>query len=158
MNLLINTNKKMDARADDIAQQETAEKRDKEKAPYDKFVRINTTWESQKALFSLLDNLEAKIFFFFLMNTNWDNSISVKVDELAEFFGVTNRAVKKSIKDLRERGYLTSERVGGVNKYIINPGISWSSWNSNMEKCKFPYGVVIDKKKEYTNKPHIIRS
>lgn len=44
----------------------------------------------------------------------------VRVRDLAEAVGITERSVLSILSDLREGGYITTERVGRRNEYRLN--------------------------------------
>jgi DNA-binding IclR family transcriptional regulator len=45
----------------------------------------------------------------------------VRLRDVAERVGITERAAQRIVADLQAEGYITSERVGRRNKYIIHP-------------------------------------
>ena len=48
----------------------------------------------------------------------------IRLREVAEQVGITERAVQRIVADLEEEGYLRRERVGRRNRYHLNPGLS----------------------------------
>ena len=156
---IIASESQMTARENEMEKQERREKREKEKAPYDKFVRLNTDWNIQKALFSIADNpIATKLLLFFAMNCAWDNTISVSIDDLAEFFATSGRTIRRGLQELKEHGFIVSRRTGSASEYTVNPAVSWNSWNTNWAKCKFPTGTAVTSSKSYKKKPHIIKN
>ena len=117
---IIATDSQVRTRQAEIKNHEEKEKREKEKAPYNKFVRLNTDWNIQKALFSIADNPTAtKLLLFFSMNCAWNNTISVSIDELAAFFEISRDTVKRGLKELKERGFIVSRRTGSASVFPI---------------------------------------
>jgi predicted transcriptional regulator len=47
----------------------------------------------------------------------------VRLRDIAEIVGITERAAQRIVADLIESGYVESERVGRRNRYQVNPGI-----------------------------------
>jgi DNA-binding Lrp family transcriptional regulator len=44
----------------------------------------------------------------------------VRLRDVAELVGITERAAQRIVRDLVESGYLTSERIGRRNRYVVN--------------------------------------
>jgi predicted transcriptional regulator len=47
----------------------------------------------------------------------------VRLRDIAEMVGITERAAQRIVGDLVESGYVTSERIGRRNRYLVNRGI-----------------------------------
>jgi DNA-binding MarR family transcriptional regulator len=47
----------------------------------------------------------------------------LRLRDIAATVGITERAAQRIVADLIEGGYITRERVGRRNHYIVNPGI-----------------------------------
>jgi len=47
----------------------------------------------------------------------------VRVREIAETVGVTERAAQRILTELEEAGYISKTRDGRRNRYSINPGV-----------------------------------
>jgi DNA-binding MarR family transcriptional regulator len=46
---------------------------------------------------------------------------NVRVREIAQIVGITERAAQRIVSDLTESGYVVRERVGRRNHYVVNP-------------------------------------
>lgn len=44
----------------------------------------------------------------------------VRLRDIAEMVGITERAAQRIVRDLVESGYVTSERIGRRNRYLVN--------------------------------------
>lgn len=44
--------------------------------------------------------------------------------EVAEYVGITERAVQRIVADLEDEGYIIKERVGRQNRYLIKPELA----------------------------------
>jgi DNA-binding MarR family transcriptional regulator len=47
----------------------------------------------------------------------------VLIREIAQMVGITQRAVQRIVGDLLETGYITAEKVGRRNRYVVNTEI-----------------------------------
>lgn len=45
----------------------------------------------------------------------------IRLRDVAEKVGITERAAQRIVADLEEEGYITSERVGRRNHYVVHP-------------------------------------
>ena len=64
--------------------------------------------------------------------------------------------VARSIKYLKEHGFIYVYKTGTSNVYVANKDLVWNSWGSNVEYCEFPANIVLSKseQEERTNKVH----
>ncbi|HEY7694029.1 MAG TPA: winged helix-turn-helix transcriptional regulator [Gaiellaceae bacterium] len=47
----------------------------------------------------------------------------VRLRDIAETVGITERAAQRIVADLIEDGYVESEKIGRRNRYVVNPDI-----------------------------------
>ncbi|HEY5630029.1 MAG TPA: helix-turn-helix domain-containing protein [Candidatus Limnocylindrales bacterium] len=64
----------------------------------------------------------------------------MRVRDIAEAVGITERAALRVLHDLVEAGYVTSERIGRRNRYRLQPEVPM---RHPMERAT-PVGVLID--------------
>ena len=51
--------------------------------------------------------------------------------------------VARSIKYLKENGFLYVYKTGTSNVYVANKDLVWNSWGNNVEYCEFPANIVL---------------
>ena len=51
--------------------------------------------------------------------------------------------VARSIKYLKEHGFLYVYKTGSSNVYVANKDLVWNSWGNNREYCEFPANIVL---------------
>lgn len=72
-----------------------------------------------------LKNDELKIFNYMLGIMDFENWINVSQKEIARETGFDERRVRRSIKGLKDKGYIEIIKKGRENYYRINPQIAW---------------------------------
>ena len=65
---------------------------------------------------------------------------AIRVRDIAEAVGITERATLRILHDLAQAGYVTSERIGRRNHYRLHPS---AAMRHPMERAT-PVGVLID--------------
>jgi len=72
-----------------------------------------------------LKEIELKVFSYFLGIMEFENWISITQKEIAKEINISDRAVRKAIKGLKEKGYIQIFKKGRDNFYRIDPSIAW---------------------------------
>jgi hypothetical protein len=71
---------------------------------------------------------------------------------LQELLKISKDKVRRSIKVLKDNGFIAILKSGSSNVYAINDNIYWKSWGNNKKYSKFPANVVLslsEQEKEY---------
>ena len=48
---------------------------------------------------------------------------AIRLRDVADKVGITERAAQRIVADLQSEGYITSERVGRRNRYVLHPDV-----------------------------------
>ena len=62
---------------------------------------------------------------------------------MQEVLGVSRQTIAKSIKILKDLGFLVILKSGNTNVYTVNDKVYWKSWGNNRQYSKFPANVVL---------------
>lgn len=66
-----------------------------------------------------------KVFMFISQNMDSNNSLVVSMKALEEALGLSRTTLSRTVKYLKENGWLCISKFGTFNVYTINPEIAW---------------------------------
>jgi hypothetical protein len=84
------------------------------------------------------------------------NALCVSNVALMEVMGGVSRAtVTRSVKYLRDNGWICVLKTGSSNVYIVNPEIAWTSYGNQKSYCRFQSSVLLSSSEnnEFLNNP-----
>lgn len=112
------------------------------KSPYKEFIQMNC--DEIGHLIGLVDHPQAfKLLLFIMENMDGYNKLACSYTVMEERFGISHATVWRSIKYLKDHGYIYIYKSGSCNIYTLSPELAWRSWRSNIQYCKFPANVMI---------------
>lgn len=123
-------------------QQKELEKQEKEKKNSN-FVMIyrehmpEIRWLMKKSRYA------SNIFNFILEHMDYNNALMCSYQVFMDYFEISSETVRKSIKVLKENGFVDVLKSGTSNVYIVNQEIAWSSWDNQKKYCKFNGNILI---------------
>ena len=71
------------------------------------------------------------------------NAVVCSYKVFQEALGMGQATVARSIKYLKENGFLYVYKTGTSNVYVANKDLVWNSWGNNVEYCEFPANIVL---------------
>ena len=90
------------------------------------------------------ENRQAFRFLMFLIeHMDGTNSLCVSTTAIAEILNCSKATVGRSIKYLRENGWVCVLKTGTSNVYIVNPDVAWTSYGNQKKYCKFQSTVLL---------------
>lgn len=89
--------------------------------------------------------LAAKVFLFLSEKMDKLNAVVCPTQVLCEVFGKSRQTLERSIRFLRENGYVYTTKAGQTNVYHLNKDLVWKSWNTNKEYCEFQGTILVAK-------------
>lgn len=118
-------------------------RKEEQKSPYSDFTQLNN--ERVDCLIRLVDeNPQAlKILLFIIRNMDGYNALVCSYKVLEERFRISHSSVWRHVKYLKDNGYISVQKTGSSNIYILTPELAWKSWGTNIPYCKFPANVMI---------------
>jgi predicted transcriptional regulator len=62
---------------------------------------------------------------------------------LAQELGVSEPTIARAVKVLKDGGFISIEKMGSSNVYLINRRLVWNSYGGNYEKARFDADIAI---------------
>ena len=135
-------------RARDLKDQEREENekraRDR-KSPFSRFYQVNKD-NSEYLRSCLKENPKAlELLFFIFDHMDKYNAVVCSYKAFQETLGMAQATVARSVKYLKEKGFLYVYKSGTSNVYVANKELVWNSWGNNTKFCEFPANVILSK-------------
>lgn len=116
--------------------------------------------EKQKSIFSDFAQLNRKniihlitasqenptslaILLFFIENMDKMNAIVCSYQVLSEQLGYSRATITRSIKYLKDKGFICIYKSGNANVYVVNNELVWTTAGNKIKYCKFPANVFL---------------
>lgn len=118
------------------------------------FVQINRGF--MDAIAKMGENPRAlELFFLLCKHMDGSNALCVSVQALMELMDVSKATVLRSIKYLKDNGWICVLKSGTSNVYIINPDVAWTSYANQKTYCKFQANIILSasENNEFLNNP-----
>ena len=95
------------------------------------------------------------LFMLLIKHMDGTNALGVSMVALTEIIGLSRQSVSKSIKYLKDNGWIDVLKSGSSNVYIVNPDIAWTSYGNQKQYCKFRANILLSSSEnaEYLNNP-----
>ena len=96
-----------------------------------------------------------KIFQFLCKNMDGGNALVISMNALSEIMDISRQTISKSIKYLKENGWICVLKSGTSNVYIVNPSVAWTSYADQKSTCSFQANVILcgSENSEYLKNP-----
>lgn len=129
-----------------IKAEEEAEKRaerEKKKSPFNSWYQINIKNNSYLSNLAIEQPKALAILLFIFEKMDGYNAVVLPTTVIMEVFKISRHTACKSIKYLKDNGYIYCKSAGSMPVYIANNNLVWKSWGSNTAYCEFPANVVL---------------
>jgi Fe2+ or Zn2+ uptake regulation protein len=83
------------------------------------------------------------------------NALACSYAVFEDYFDISKDTIRRSIKLLKDNGFIDTLKMGTSNIYIVNTEIAWTSWNNQKQYTKFNGNMLVSKKE---NKDYAYRS
>lgn len=103
-----------------------------------------------------VDNPTAfRVFMLICQHMDGTNALCVSMLALSEILNTSRQTISKSVKYLKDNGWMCVLKNGTSNVYIINPQVVWTSYGNQKDYCKFQASVLLSSTEnaEYLNNP-----
>lgn len=120
-------------------------------SPYGNFYQVNRKY------FKMFEDLirnnppAALLFQFFLSEMDGLNTVICTSKVLCECLEYSPATISRSLKYLKENGYIDVQKIGTTCIYVVNPELCWSSWSKNLPYCPYASSIVITPSKKRKN-------
>lgn len=133
-------------REDELKKQQEKEEEQRKRerhSPFTSFYQVNK--ENSQYLRNCLDeNPQAlKLLFFLFDHMDKYNAVMCSYAVFREVLGVSTPTITRSIRYLKERGFIYVYKSGSSNVYVANSNLVWNSWGNNIKYCQFPANIVL---------------
>lgn len=130
----------------DLKTQERAEIeefRQARKSPFSRFYQVNKD-NSDYLRSCLKENPKAlEVLFFIFDHMDKYNAVVCSYKVFQEALGMAQATVARSIKYLKEHGFIYVYKTGTSNVYVANKDLVWNSWGNNVKYCEFPANIML---------------
>lgn len=138
-------------RARDLAEmdrRDQEELRRERKSPFSSFYQVNKD-NSEYLRSCLKENPKAlELLFFIFDHMDKYNAVVCSYKVFQEALGIGQATVARSVKYLKDNGFLYIYKSGTSNVYVANKNLVWNSWGNNQEYCEFPANIVLSKSEQ----------
>ena len=138
-------------RARDLAEmdrRDQEELRRERKSPFSSFYQVNK--DNSEDLRSCLQETPkaVEVLFFIFDHMDKYNAVVCSYKVFQEALGIGQATVARSVKYLKDNGFLYIYKSGTSNVYVANKNLVWNSWGNNQEYCEFPANIVLSKSEQ----------
>lgn len=95
------------------------------------------------------------LFMLLMKYMDGTNALCVSMQALTEIMQLSRQSLSKSVKYLKDNGWICVLKSGTSNVYIANPDVVWTSYGNQKQYCKFQANVLLasSENSEYLNNP-----
>lgn len=145
-NISIDNIRTFDERARELELQKKAEEDARKRAkqsPYGNWYQFNR--EHSKEMIWLAGKYPKahQILLFLLDQMDDYNAVMCSYQVFQEALEISKQTITRSIKVLKDKGFLAVLKSGTSNVYIVNDDLAWGSWAVNKPYCKFPANIIL---------------
>ena len=87
----------------------------------------------------------SNILNFILEHMDYHNALVCPYQVFMSYFKISNSTVTRSIKLLKDNGFIDVAKTGTANVYIVNQKIAWTSYNNQKGFCRFDGNILISR-------------
>lgn len=121
---------------------EKINKREKN-SPYSRWTQFNLEKTKELMWLAIKYPKAHAILYFLVDQMDHYNAVMCSSRVLEEVLGIGRATVSRSIKVLKEHGFIAIMKSGTSNVYTINDRVYWKSFGYNLKLSKFPANVVL---------------
>lgn len=119
-----------------------AEKREKN-SPFSRWSQFNLEHTRELMWLAVKHPKAHAILYFLVDQMDEHNAVMCSYQVLQEVLEISKPTITRSIKVLRDNGFLAILKSGTSNVYAINDAVYWKSWGNKKKYSKFPANVVL---------------
>ena len=126
-----------------LEESEEKSKKDERQSSYRNWYQFNKE-HTKNAIWLAKNHPNAYAILLFLMDLMDEyNAVMCSYRVLQEAIEVSQVTVARSVKTLKDKGFIAVMKSGTSNVYIVNSNLVWSSWSTNKKYCKFPANIIL---------------
>lgn len=132
----------------DQEQKEQEELKQQRKSPFSRFYQVNKD-NSEYLRSCLQENPKAlELLFFIFDHMDKYNAVICSYQVFQEALGMSKATIQRSIKYLKDNGFVYIYKTGTSNVYVANKDLVWNSWGNNIDYCEFPANIVLSRSEQ----------
>lgn len=83
------------------------------------------------------------VLLFFIEHADRMNALVVSYKAMQELLEVSQATIARSIKYLKDKGFVYVYKSGSSNVYVLNSDLVWSNRGNKVKYCKFPVNIML---------------
>ena len=87
--------------------------------------------------------IASSILNFIMEHMDNKNALCCSYQVFIDYFDISKDTVRRSIKLLKDNGFIDVLKSGTSNVYIVNDEVAWTSWENQKKYCKFQGNILI---------------
>lgn len=132
----------------DQEQKKQEELKQQRKSPFSRFYQVNKD-NSEYLRSCLRENPKAlELLFFIFDHMDKYNAVICSYQVFQEALGMSKATIQRSIKYLKDNGFVYIYKTGTSNVYVANKDLVWNSWGNNIDYCEFPANIVLSRSEQ----------
>lgn len=126
-----------------LQEQEEKARADRKKSTFDDWAQLNRKNIVHLIKAAQVNPTALQVLLFIIEHMNKMNALVCSYKVLQEQLGLSQATVARSVKYLKDNGFIAIYKSGSSNVYVINPDLVWTSYGDKVEYCKFPAMVML---------------
>ena len=115
----------------------------KKKSRYSDFAQLNRRNIIHLIKASQVNPTALSVLLFFIEHMNKMNAIVCSYRVLQEQLELSESTIKRSIRYLKENGFIAIYKSGTSNVYVVNDDLVWTCEGNKAKYCQFPANVIL---------------
>jgi DNA-binding transcriptional ArsR family regulator len=124
-------------------------------SPFSNFYQFNREYSKEMIWLATNHPKANGILLFLLDQMDSYNAVMCSYKVLQEALGMGQATVARSIKILKDTGFISVYKSGTSNIYAVNKQLAWSSWGTNHKYAKFEARIIISESEQEKSEPKL---
>jgi len=120
----------------------------KKRSPYSNWYQFNREYTGEMIWLAGKHPKAHQILLFILDQMDSYNALMCSYKVFQEALNISESTVKRSIKVLKDNGFVKTYKSGTSNVYAVNKKLAWSSWGNNYKYAKFEANIIISESEQ----------
>lgn len=113
------------------------------KSPYQDFAQLNRQNVIHLIKAAQVNPTALSVLLFFIEHMNKMNAIICSYKVLEEQLEMSKATITRSIKYLKDTGFIHIYKSGTSNVYVVNNDLVWTNSGDKVKYCQFPASVIL---------------
>lgn len=87
--------------------------------------------------------IASSILNFIMEHMDNNNALCCSYQVFIDYFDISKDTVRRSIKLLKDNGFIDVLKSGTSNVYIVNEDVAWTSYRDEKKFCKFKGNILV---------------